>query len=120
MTGLQSFDPTEQQALVLMPRAVQRLQNLLSAEKAPQPAFRVYVTGGGCSGFQYGFKFDREKLDEDTELEQDGVTVVVDSLSIQYLEGAQLDFEESLLGSNFSVTNPNATTQCSCGSSFSI
>ena len=120
MTGLESFNPAEQQALVLMPRAIQRLQNLLSGEETPQPAFRVYVTGGGCSGFQYGFKFDHEKLDEDTEVEQDGVTVVVDSLSIQYLEGAHLDFEESLLGSNFSVKNPNATTQCSCGASFSV
>ena len=116
---LESFDPSQQPPLLLLPSAIKRLHSLLDKE-GKQPAFRVYVTGGGCSGFQYGFKFDENRLDEDTVVEQDGITLLIDSLSIQYLEGASIDYQENLLGSKFSVVNPNAATQCSCGSSFSI
>ena len=118
-SGLESFDPSQQQPLLLLPGAIKRLHSLLEKEEL-QPAFRVYVTGGGCSGFQYGFKFDGDQLDEDTIVEQEGIKLLIDSLSIQYLEGASVDYEENLLGSRFSVVNPNAATQCSCGSSFSI
>ena len=81
---------------------------------------RVYVTGGGCSGFQYGFSFDKEIDEEDTCITKDGANLVVDSLSLQYLEGSTVDYTEDLMGSKFVITNPNATTTCGCGESFSI
>ena len=81
---------------------------------------RVYVTGGGCSGFQYGFSFDKVIDEEDTCITKDGANLVVDSLSLQYLEGSTVDYTEDLMGSKFVITNPNATTTCGCGESFSI
>ena len=81
---------------------------------------RVYVTGGGCSGFQYGFSFDRVIDEEDTCITKDGANLVIDSLSLQYLEGSTVDYTEDLMGSKFVITNPNATTTCGCGESFSI
>ncbi len=81
---------------------------------------RVYVTGGGCSGFQYGFSFDKVIDEEDTCITKDGANLVVDSLSLQYLEGSTVDYTEDLMGSKFIITNPNATTTCGCGESFSI
>jgi iron-sulfur cluster insertion protein len=80
---------------------------------------RVYVSGGGCSGFQYGFTFDEEVNEDDTSVENGGVTVVIDSMSIQYLAGAEVDYKEDLSGAQFVIRNPNATTTCGCGSSFS-
>ena len=81
---------------------------------------RVYVTGGGCSGFQYGFSFDKVIDEEDTCIAKDGAKLVIDSLSLQYLEGSTVDYTEDLMGSKFVITNPNATTTCGCGESFSI
>ncbi len=81
---------------------------------------RVYVTGGGCSGFQYGFSFDKIIDEEDTCITKDGANLVVDSLSLQYLEGSTVDYTEDLMGSKFIIKNPNATTTCGCGESFSI
>jgi len=81
---------------------------------------RVYVTGGGCSGFQYGFSFDKVIDEEDTCVTKDGANLVIDSLSLQYLEGSTVDYTEDLMGSKFIITNPNATTTCGCGESFSI
>ena len=81
---------------------------------------RVYVTGGGCSGFQYGFSFDKVIDEEDTCITKDGANLVIDSLSLQYLEGSTVDYTEDLMGSKFVITNPNATTTCGCGESFSI
>ena len=81
---------------------------------------RVYVTGGGCSGFQYGFSFDKVIDEEDTCITKDGAKLVIDSLSLQYLEGSTVDYTEDLMGSKFVITNPNATTTCGCGESFSI
>jgi iron-sulfur cluster insertion protein len=81
---------------------------------------RVFVTGGGCSGFQYGFTFDEEVADDDTIVEREGVSLVVDPMSFQYLAGAEVDYQEGLEGSRFVIKNPNATTTCGCGSSFSI
>ena len=81
---------------------------------------RVFVTGGGCSGFQYGFTFDEDVADDDTIVEREGVSLVVDPMSFQYLAGAEVDYQEGLEGSRFVIKNPNATTTCGCGSSFSI
>tara|TARA_B100000700_G_scaffold152710_1_gene169498 strand:+ start:34 stop:384 length:351 start_codon:yes stop_codon:yes gene_type:complete len=81
---------------------------------------RVYVTGGGCSGFQYGFSFDKVIDEEDTCITKDGANLVIDSLSLQYLQGSTVDYTEDLMGSKFVITNPNATTTCGCGESFSI
>jgi len=81
---------------------------------------RVYVTGGGCSGFQYGFSFDKVLDEEDTCITKGGANLVIDSLSLQYLEGSTVDYTEDLMGSKFVITNPNATTTCGCGESFSI
>jgi len=80
----------------------------------------VFVTGGGCSGFQYGFTFDEEQDEEDTVVERDGVRLVVDPMSFQYLVGAEVDYQEGLEGSRFVIKNPNASTTCGCGQSFSI
>ena len=98
--------------------AIQRIQGLLPDQKSN--FFRVYVTGGGCSGFQYGFKLDDNAEDDDTVLKEDEVSVLIDSLSIQYLFGSTLDYVENLEGSKFIIENPNATTTCGCGASFSI
>jgi len=81
---------------------------------------RVFVQGGGCSGFSYGFTFDKDVAEDDFVLEKDGVTFLIDSLSAQYLVGAEIDFKEDLTGSQFAINNPNATTTCGCGSSFSV
>ncbi|MFT6665771.1 MAG: iron-sulfur cluster insertion protein, partial [Porticoccus sp.] len=86
----------------------------------PDLKLRVFVTGGGCSGFQYGFSFDEVTAEDDTLVSKDGVAVVVDPLSFQYLSGSTVDYEEGLQGSRFTITNPNATTTCGCGSSFSV
>ena len=81
---------------------------------------RVYVTGGGCSGFQYGFAFDEACNDGDTRVEKGGITLIVDPMSFQYLAGAEIDFKEDLSGAQFVIRNPNASTTCGCGSSFSV
>jgi len=98
--------------------AAARIAVLQEAEKAP--FFRVSVDGGGCSGFQYKFDFDNETTSEDISFDAHGVTVLVDDMSIGFLEGAELDYVEELLGSYFKVENPNATASCGCGTSFSI
>ena len=100
--------------------AAAKVKGLLEEEQNPALKLRVYVTGGGCSGFQYGFTFDELVADDDTAVDIDDVTVLVDPLSYQYLAGAQVDYEEGLEGSRFLVKNPNASTTCGCGSSFSI
>jgi len=100
--------------------AVVRINQLLATKDNPDLMLRVYIQGGGCSGFQYGFQFDDTQQDDDISIEQEGVKVLVDMLSLQYLEGAEIDYKDDLLGSRFLVNNPNATTTCGCGSSFSI
>ncbi|MEI6897445.1 MAG: iron-sulfur cluster insertion protein ErpA [Psychromonas sp.] len=92
----------------------------LMADEAPNMKLRVYVSGGGCSGFQYGFTFDEKINDGDTQIEKNGVTLIVDSMSLQYLVGGTVDYTSGLDGSRFFVDNPNATATCGCGSSFSI
>ena len=101
--------------------AVNKILSLADSEDdANNLNLRVYVTGGGCSGFQYGFSFDKVIDEEDTCITKDGANLVVDSLSLQYLEGSTVDYTEDLMGSKFVITNPNATTTCGCGESFSI
>ncbi|ORM66740.1 iron-sulfur cluster insertion protein ErpA [Pantoea rwandensis] len=100
--------------------AAKKVQNLIADEENPELKLRVYITGGGCSGFQYGFTFDDQMNDGDMTIEKQGVALVVDPMSLQYLVGGSVDYTEGLEGSRFIVTNPNAKTTCGCGSSFSI
>lgn len=104
----------------LTERAVSKAKELIIGEGNPDLHLRVFVTGGGCSGFQYGFSFDEEHQDDDTEVVKDGVTVVIDGMSYQYLVGSTVDYSESLTGSQFVVENPNASSTCGCGASFSL
>ncbi|MCB1589840.1 MAG: iron-sulfur cluster insertion protein ErpA [Xanthomonadales bacterium] len=100
--------------------AARKVRELIDEEGRDDLALRVYINGGGCSGFQYGFAFEEGSEDDDLRLEQSGVTVLVDPISLQYLDGAELDYSESLRGAQFVVRNPNAKTTCGCGSSFSV
>lgn len=101
-------------------QAAGKVKTLIEEEENENLKLRVFVTGGGCSGFEYGFTFDEDMEDDDTAIDNQGVTLVVDALSYQYLVGAQVDFKEDLQGSRFVVTNPNATTTCGCGNSFAV
>jgi len=105
--------------IVFTDSAAQKVAGLIQEEGNDNLKLRVYISGGGCSGFQYGFTFDEEVNDDDTQIENGGVTVLIDSMSIQYLSGAQIDYKEDLSGAQFVIRNPNATTTCGCGSSFS-
>ena len=100
--------------------AVIKVKELIAEEDNPNLKLRMFVQGGGCSGFQYGFTFDEEQNEDDFDLEFDGVHLLVDSMSSQYLQGAEIDYTESLNGSQFSIKNPQATTTCGCGSSFGV
>ncbi|MCO4786548.1 Iron-sulfur cluster insertion protein ErpA [Marinomonas gallaica] len=100
--------------------AAAKLQSLIVEEENERLMLRVYVTGGGCSGFQYGFTFDEEYQEDDTEVMRNGVKLVVDPLSFQYLVGSEVDYKENLEGARFTVANPNASSTCGCGASFSI
>jgi iron-sulfur cluster insertion protein len=100
--------------------AIEKVRRLIDAEGNPGLMLRVYVTGGGCSGFQYGFAFEEAAAEDDTHIDFGAVTLLVDPMSFPYLAGAQIDYVEDLRGSQFVVTNPNASTTCGCGSSFSI
>lgn len=100
--------------------AARKVQELILEEHNPDLKLRVYISGGGCSGFQYGFTFDEERAEDDIAVENDGVTLLIDPLSFQYLMGATVDYSESLQGAQFVIRNPNATTTCGCGSSFSV
>jgi iron-sulfur cluster insertion protein len=100
--------------------AISKIADILAEENNPLIKLRTFVQGGGCSGFNYGFTLDEEQNEDDFVIEESGVTVLVDSMSMQYLQGATIDYKEELSGSNFVINNPNATTTCGCGSSFSI
>ena len=100
--------------------AAKKVQELINEEGNPELKLRVFVSGGGCSGFQYGFTFDEVVNDDDTALNKDGVTLLIDPMSYQYLVGAEIDYSEGLEGSQFVIKNPNATSTCGCGSSFSL
>lgn len=98
----------------------ERIKELLLEENNPNLNLRVFIQGGGCSGMQYGFTFDEKVNEDDFVIHKDSVKYIVDSMSLQYLQGATIDFKEDFTGSNFLITNPNAETTCGCGSSFSV
>ena len=100
--------------------AAGKVRELIADEGNAALKLRVYIQGGGCSGFQYGFEFDEERGEDDLAVETDGVTLLVDPLSLQYLMGASVDYTETLAGAQFSIRNPNAKTTCGCGSSFTV
>tara|TARA_A100001037_G_scaffold231722_1_gene210050 strand:- start:4451 stop:4783 length:333 start_codon:yes stop_codon:yes gene_type:complete len=101
-------------------RAADKVRQLMLAEANDALKLRVFITGGGCSGFSYGFTFDEDVADDDAVVEREGVTMVVDSLSFQYLSGAEVDYKEDLQGAQFVVQNPNASSTCGCGNSFAV
>ncbi len=100
--------------------AASKVRGLIEDEQNPNLKLRVYISGGGCSGFSYGFTFDESQNEDDTVVTKDTVTLLVDSMSFQYLAGAKIDYLEDLQGARFVIENPNATTTCGCGSSFSV
>lgn len=108
------------QVVTVTESAIAKVRSLIEEEDNPDLKLRVYVTGGGCSGFQYGFTFDEAVADDDSIVERDGVKVVVDAMSYPYLVGAVVNYEEGLQGSKFVIQNPNASSTCGCGSSFTI
>lgn len=105
--------------LIFTDSAATKVKELIAEEGNDELKLRVFVTGGGCSGFQYGFTFDESINDGDTSVEKNGVTLLIDPMSYQYLVGAEIDYTEGLEGAQFVIRNPNATTTCGCGSSFS-
>jgi iron-sulfur cluster insertion protein len=106
--------------LIFSRNAAAKVGELIAEEGNPDLKLRVYVSGGGCSGFQYGFSFEETVAEDDATVETDGVTLMVDPASLQYLAGAEIDYQEGLEGSRFVIKNPNAASSCSCGSSFSV
>jgi iron-sulfur cluster insertion protein len=112
--------PTEMPSpLLFTDAAAAKVKQLIDEEGNPDLKLRVFVTGGGCSGFQYGFTFDEAQAEDDTVVEKAGVTLLIDPMSFQYLVGAEIDYTEGLNGAQFVIKNPNATSTCGCGSSFS-
>ncbi len=99
--------------------AVKKVKELIAEEGTPDLKLRVFVSGGGCSGFQYGFTFEETINEDDTKVEKDNVVLLIDPMSLQYLTGAEIDYQDNVQGSQFVIKNPNATTTCGCGSSFS-
>jgi iron-sulfur cluster insertion protein len=106
--------------LVFTDSAARKVKELIEEEGNPELKLRVFVSGGGCSGFQYGFTFDEVQNEDDTVMQKEGVTLLIDPMSLQYLGGAEIDYTEGLEGAQFVIRNPNATTTCGCGSSFSV
>lgn len=111
---------TQQPSLLFTDAAARKAMELIMEERNPELNLRVYISGGGCSGFQYGFMFDEDHAEDDIAISNDGITLLVDPLSFQYLMGAEVDYTESLQGAQFVIRNPNASTTCGCGSSFSV
>jgi iron-sulfur cluster insertion protein len=106
--------------IVITESAKAKIKDILLEENNPQIALRTFVQGGGCSGFSYGFTMDEVQNEDDFEIPLDEFRVLVDAMSMQYLQGAEIDYKEDLMGSQFSIKNPNAVTSCGCGSSFSV
>jgi iron-sulfur cluster insertion protein len=106
--------------ITLKPNAIEKVRDLLAEQNDPNVKLRIFVQGGGCAGFSYGFTFDDVANEDDFDLEFEGVHLLVDSMSNQYLDGAEVDYVEELMGSQFKIKNPNASTSCGCGSSFSV
>lgn len=124
MTEIKAGDDVAQNSrpapLTVTENAARRVRRIIEAEGQPDLRLRVSVSGGGCSGFQYGFALDSSSEPDDVAIEKDGITVVVDGMSLMYVLGSKLDFVEDLTGSYFKVSNPNATASCGCGTSFAI
>ena len=117
--GYNMEEQLEQPKLVTMaPGAVAKIKELIAEENNPNLKLRMFVSGGGCSGMQYGFTFEEEINEDDFDLEFEGIHLLIDAMSSQYLQGAEVDYTESLQGSSFSIKNPQAQTTCGCGSSF--
>lgn len=110
----------EEAPVVFTDAAADKVRELLLEEIDVDQKLRVFVTGGGCSGFQYGFKFEKRAEDDDTVVVKNGVTLLVDPMSVQYLMGAEIDFKDGVEGAQFVIRNPNASTTCGCGNSFSV
>ncbi len=106
--------------LVFTDSAADKVRQLIEEEGNENLKLRVFVQGGGCSGFQYGFTFDEEVAEDDTSMQKNGVTLLIDAMSYQYLVGAEIDYKDGLEGAQFVIKNPNASTTCGCGSSFSV
>ena len=106
--------------ITLTQAAIDKIADLLLEQNNPNLKLRIFVQGGGCSGFQYGFMFDEEQSDDDIAIQSPGVRVLVDSMSMMYLEGAEADYKEEIMESRFIINNPNVSSTCGCGSSFSI
>jgi iron-sulfur cluster insertion protein len=117
---VESRSKAEEGRIVLTENAARRIAQLKVQEQVGNAFLRIAVSGGGCSGFQYGFTFDDQRHEDDFVFERDGVAVVVDNVSLGLLEGAEVDFVEDLMGASFQVHNPNAASSCGCGNSFSI
>jgi iron-sulfur cluster insertion protein len=117
LTAVPDFMPA---MLEFTPQAAAKVASLIVEEGNPDLRLRLYVTGGGCSGFQYGFAFDDQLAEDDLQIVTDGVALVVDPMTQQYVLGARVDFEDSLEGSRFVIHNPNAQSTCGCGSSFTV
>ena len=106
--------------IVFTDAAASKVGELIQEEANPELKLRVFISGGGCSGFQYGFTFDENIVDGDSQVVNSGVTLVIDPMSVQYLMGAEIDYKEDLQGAQFIIRNPNATTTCGCGQSFTV
>jgi iron-sulfur cluster insertion protein len=105
--------------ITITENATIRLKDILAEEDNPNLKLRIFVQGGGCSGMQYGFTLDEDQNEDDFSLDEGGVQILVDAMSMQYLTGAKIDYKDDIMGSNFAIDNPNAQTSCGCGSSFS-
>ena len=116
----EGMDEIEDRQIALTESAIRRIASLKVLEQAENTFLRIAVSGGGCSGFQYGFSFDDQRNEDDVVFERDGVAVVVDDVSLGLLSGAEIDFVEDLMGASFQIRNPNAASSCGCGNSFSI
>jgi len=116
----ESMSEIEERSIVVTESAARRVAILKTQEQAENAFLRIAVSGGGCSGFQYGFTFDDQRNDDDFVFERDGVAIIVDDVSLGLLNGAEVDFVEDLMGASFQVRNPNAASSCGCGNSFSI
>ena len=116
----ESMDENEERQIALTESAVRRIASLKAQEQAKNAFLRIAVSGGGCSGFQYGISFDDRKNPDDFVFERDGIAVIVDDTSLDLLNGSEIDFVEDLMGASFQIKNPNAASSCGCGNSFSI
>ncbi len=114
------MDNHNQSALIITDNAAAKIHELISEENNPNLRLRVYIVGGGCAGFQYGFTFETTQNLDDTIINKNDIAVIVDAMSLQYLDGSTVDYVNNLQGAHFVVKNPNANTTCGCGSSFSI